>query len=78
MERLTRLAYPDAVEEMIIVLAKDQFIDALQDEDMRLRIRQSRPVNLWQALETAQELESYIVASRKTKPACERGAPGGK
>ena len=46
MERLTRLAYPDAVEEMIIVLAKDQFIDALQDEDMRLRIRQSRPVNL--------------------------------
>ena len=68
MERLTRLAYPDAVEEMIIVLAKDQFIDALEDEDMRLRIRQNRPVNLWQALETALELESYIVASRKTTP----------
>ena len=46
MERLTRLAYPDAVEEMIIVLATDQFIDALQDEDMRLWIRQSRSVNL--------------------------------
>ena len=41
VERLTRLAYPEAAETMIVVLAKDQFIDALPDEDMRLRIRQS-------------------------------------
>ena len=53
---------------MITVLAKDQFIDALPEEDMRLRIRQSRPANLWQALGAALELESYVVASRRTKP----------
>jgi hypothetical protein len=68
VDQLTRLAYPDAAEEMITVLAKDQFIDALPEEDMRLRIRQSRPANLRQALEAALELESYVVASRRTKP----------
>ena len=46
IERLTRLAYPEAAEVMVIVLAKDQFIDALPDDDMRLRIRQSRPPSL--------------------------------
>ena len=51
VERLTRLAYPDAAEQMVVVLAKDQFIDALPDEDTRLRIRQSRPASLRQALE---------------------------
>lgn len=68
VERLTRLAYPDAAETMIVVLAKDQFIDALPDEDMRLRIRQSRPPTLQQALETALELESYSMASKRARP----------
>jgi hypothetical protein len=67
VERLTRLAYPDAAEEMVIVLAKDQFIDALPDEDTRLRIRQSQPISLRQALETAMELESYFAASKKAR-----------
>ena len=53
---------------MVIVLAKDQFTDALPDDDMRLRIRQSRPPSLRQALETALELESYSLASRRAKP----------
>ena len=43
VERLTRLAYPAAPEQMIILLVKDQFIDALPDEDMYLRLRQSCP-----------------------------------
>ncbi len=68
IECLTRLAYPEAAEAMVIVLAKDQFIDALPDEDMRLRVRQSRPPSLRQALETALELESYSLASRRAKP----------
>ena len=50
---------------MIVVLAKDQFIDALSDEDMHLRIRQSRPPTLQQASETALELESYSMASKR-------------
>ena len=64
IERLTRCAYPDAAANMIEVLAKDQFIDALQNEDMRLRVRQSRPSTLRQTLEAALELESFELASR--------------
>ena len=43
VEHLVRLAYPEAAEAMVEVLAKDQFVDALPDEDMRLRIRQNKP-----------------------------------
>ena len=67
VERLIRLAYPDAAEQIVIVLAKDQFIDALPDEETRSRIRQSRPTSLRQALEIAMELESYAIASKKAK-----------
>ena len=53
VERLARLAYPEATEAMVEVLAKDQFVDALPDEDMRLRIRQNKPVMLRDALNTS-------------------------
>ena len=65
VERLVRLSYPDATEPMVEVLAKDQFVDSLPDEDMRLRIRQHRPATLRAALETALELESYQLASKQ-------------
>ena len=69
VERLARLAYPGASPPMLEVLAKDQFVDALPDEDMRLRIRQSRPSSLRATLEAALELESYQLASRqRSKP----------
>ena len=64
-ERLLRLAYPDAAESMVEVLAKDQFVDALSEEDMHLHIRQSRPTTLRCALDTALELESYQLASNQ-------------
>ena len=65
VERLVRLAYPEAAESMVAVLTKDQFIDALPEEDMRLRIRQSKPASLRDALGIALELESYQLASRQ-------------
>ena len=65
VERLVRLAYPEAAESMVEVLAKDQFVDALPDEDMRLRIRQNKPTTLRDALRLALELESYQIASRQ-------------
>ena len=64
-----RLAYPGATEAMVELLAKDQFVDVLPDEDMRLRIRQNKPATLRDALKLALELESYQLASRqKAKP----------
>ncbi len=69
IERLVRLAYPEAGLGMQEVLAKDQFVDSLVDEDMRLRIRQNRPASLRQALEAALELESYQLASKQRSKA---------
>ena len=65
VERLVRLAYPEAHESMVEVLAKDQFVDALPDEDTRLRIRQNKPATVRDALRLALELESYQIASRQ-------------
>ena len=65
IERLTRLAYPDAPAEMIEVLSKDQFIDALTDEDSRLCLRQNKPGTLSLALEQALELESIQLANKQ-------------
>ena len=65
IERLCRLAYPDAPPTLRDVLARDQFIDALPDEDTRLRIKQERPKTLRKALEAALELESFQIAARQ-------------
>ena len=65
VERLVHLAYPEAAEPMVEILAKDQFVDALPDEDMRLRIRQNKPVTMSDALGVALELEPYQLASRQ-------------
>ena len=61
IERLARLAYPDAAPRMLELLAKDQFIDPT-DEDKRTRY--GRTV-LQQGLEAAMELEPYQLASRQ-------------
>ena len=63
IERLVRLAYPSGTPEMLEALAKDQFVDAVHDDDIRLRIAQSRPTTLRQALEIALELESFVLAN---------------
>ena len=65
IEQLCRLAYPDAPPTLRDVLARDQFIDALPDEDTRLRIKQERPKMLQKALEAALELESFQIAARQ-------------
>ena len=69
VDRLTRLAYPDATTAMLQMLARDQFIDSLSDEEMRLRVRQNRPSSLKEALQCALELESYQLASRHRRGA---------
>ena len=73
VEHLVHLAYSEVAEAMVEVLAtaKDQFVDALPDEDMRLQVRQNKPATLRDALGTALELESYQLAS-KQKTRCLR------
>ena len=65
IERLTRLAYPDAPATMIEVLARDQFLDAIPDEYLQVKVRQSRPPTLRQTLAVSLELESLCLASKQ-------------
>ena len=67
IERLARLSYPDAPESIMDTLARDQFIDALPDEDMRLHLKQERPQTLIRAQEIALELESFQFANRQMR-----------
>lgn len=53
------MAYPTAPGEVRETLAKDEFIDALIDSEIRIRIKQSRPANLNEAISLAVELEAY-------------------
>ena len=65
IERLSRLSYPDAPSSVQDVLARDQFIDALVEDETRLRIKHERPKTLQEALSLALEFESFQLASRQ-------------
>ena len=56
------MAYLEAAESMVVVLAMDQFVDSLPEEDMRLCIRQHRLTTL---RATALEQESYQIAIKQ-------------
>ena len=58
IERLARLAYPLALEDMNDLLAREQFIDVILHGDTRLQLKQSKPHSLCAVLELAMELKS--------------------
>ena len=64
VRRLTNLAYPSAPADLKETLAKEQFIDSLKSVDMRLRVKQARPVKLNDAVCHAVELEAFNRAER--------------
>jgi len=64
IQRLTRQAYPDAPSNLQDTLARDHFIDALPESEVRWRIHQARPKSLQEALTTALEIEAFYVADR--------------
>ncbi|XP_065921922.1 uncharacterized protein [Magallana gigas] len=66
IRRLANLAYPTANLEIRETLSRDQFVDALIDSDMRIRIKQSRPTNLNEAVKLAVELEVFNRAEHKS------------
>ena len=64
IKKLTRCAYPGAPSSVTDILALDQFIDALPDPDMRLRIREARPKNINDAEILAVRFETFKQADR--------------
>ena len=67
IRRLTNLAYPTAPYDVRETLSKEYFIDALIDSDIRLRIKQSRPATLNDAIRQAVELEAFVKVEEKNK-----------
>ena len=65
IRRLTRQAYPSANYQLQETLAKEHFIDALNDTDIRWRVFQLRPTSLEDAVRVAVELEAFQVADRQ-------------
>jgi hypothetical protein len=59
IRRLANFAYPTATAEIRETLSQDQFVDALVDSEMCIRIKQARPRNLNDAIQLAVELEAY-------------------
>ena len=62
--KLTRQAYPKAQLSLLDTLAVDYFIDALDDPDIRLRLRQSQPESITQAETLAIRLETFKAADK--------------
>ena len=62
---LTNLAYHTAPCDVRETLAKEQFIDALHNSDMRLRVKQARPSDLHNAVRHTVELKAYNRAERR-------------
>ena len=65
IRRLVNLAYPTVPENVRDTPAKQHFIEALADSEMRIRIKQSRLQNLNDAIRLAVELETFNRAERR-------------
>ena len=65
IKRLISRAYPEAPISLQDTLAKDYFIDALVDSDMRLWIQQSKPQSVAEAVQLAMKLEALKQAEKQ-------------
>lgn len=65
IRKLVRQAYPGVNKDVIETLSIDNFIDALTDSDIRLRVRELGPKTLAEAERTALRLESHKIADRQ-------------
>lgn len=63
LEYLVRKAYPRASEETAVLLLRDQFIDALEDAQLQIYVKQAHVADLQEALVRALEFESFVNTS---------------
>ncbi|KAG7157489.1 hypothetical protein Hamer_G005932 [Homarus americanus] len=63
LDSMAHRAYPGASPDLLVVLLKDQFVDALDSTKLKIQVKQSQPVTLQEALTRALEFESYVRSS---------------
>ncbi|KAG0710289.1 hypothetical protein GWK47_023141 [Chionoecetes opilio] len=62
VEHLARKAYPGATEDLTVLL-RDQFVDALDDQQLKVYVMQAHVGDLQEALARALEFESFVQSS---------------
>ncbi|MCG8046215.1 MAG: hypothetical protein JAY66_11110, partial [Candidatus Thiodiazotropha taylori] len=63
--RLTRMAYPSAVQDLRDTLAKDCFVEALNDAELEMFVCQKEPETLEEAVRVALKYEAFSHSRRK-------------
>ncbi|XP_042859039.1 uncharacterized protein LOC122245155 [Penaeus japonicus] len=71
VEALVRRLYPAALEEMIVVQARDFFVDTLQDQQLQIYVKQAHPEDLQVVLARALEFEALLEATSGLEPAAQ-------
>ncbi|KAG0723751.1 hypothetical protein GWK47_042014 [Chionoecetes opilio] len=67
LEQLVRRAYPGASEDMITLLLRDQFVDAVNHPQIKIYIQQAHVEDLQQALARGLEMESFLRTSQEVE-----------
>ena len=62
IKKLVRQAYPGVNKEVIETLSLDNFIDAITDSEIRMRVRELSPKSLDEAEQICVRLEAYKIA----------------
>ncbi|KAJ8019181.1 hypothetical protein HOLleu_42404 [Holothuria leucospilota] len=65
VKRLTRFAYPGASSHLQDQLARDHFVDCLEEPELRLGVHQTRPKTLEEAVQAALEIEAFYTVERQ-------------
>ncbi|KAK3602921.1 hypothetical protein CHS0354_039339 [Potamilus streckersoni] len=68
IQRLISLTYPCCPPDIRDRLAKDYFLGAVQDKNLKLEIWRHRPNSLQEAIRIRVEWEAFLLASVKQKP----------
>ena len=76
IEKLVRQAYPGVKKDVIEMLSLDNFIDAITDSDIRMRVREPSPKSFDEAEQICVRLEAYKIAD--TQRTCFVGRLGTK
>lgn len=65
IKKLVRQAYPGVNKGVIETLSLDNFIDAITDSDIRMRVRELSPKSLEEAEQICVRLEAYKIADKQ-------------
>jgi len=63
LENMAHKAYPGANPDLLTVLLRDQFVDALESPQLKIQVKQAKPATLQEALTSALEFESLVKSS---------------